>query len=362
VAVDLGRVVRGSLEVFVEEEGQTRLRERYLVTAPLSGYLVRLEIEPGDPVDENTVLARVTPPPPLLLDERSRAEAEARLDAAMAQERQAGSAALRARAAREFAVRDAERARGLARRNAVAQVERERAELAERVSAEDLAAAELQRRVAAAGVRTARAVLGQVRRRDGAAVEVMAPAAGIVLRVLRESAGAVAAGAPLVEIGDPSDLEVVVDVLSSDAIRIAVGAPVWIDQWGGDRPLLGRARLVEPAAFTRISALGVEEQRVNVVVRLDERPPALGDGFRVEARIRTWRGDGVLTVPASALFRRGDGWAVYAAVSGRARLVPIEVGHRGRLDVEVTRGLAEGGAVVLYPGDRVTEGARIQPH
>jgi HlyD family secretion protein len=185
--------------------------------------------------------------------------------------------------------------------------------------------------------------------------------AGQVLRVLRESEGPVAAGTPILEVGDPAAIEAVVDVLSSDAARIAVGAPAWLDDWGGERSLAGRVRLVEPSAFTSVSALGVEEQRVNVVIAIDQRPPALGDGFRVEARILRWQGDDVLSVPVSALFRDGDGWAVYAIGDGRARLRPVEIGHRSRTEVEVLAGLRSGDAIVLYPGDRVEDGVRVEP-
>ena len=361
IEVNVVRVARGSLDVFVEEDGRTRVRERFVVNAPLSGMLARVEVEPGDRIAEGDVVARVAPPHPLLLDERGRAEAASRLDAALAQARQADAAAERARAARDFAGRDASRAERLAREQALTAAERERAELQDRVAAQDLAAAELQRQVAAAQVASARAVLGTLRRGGAEIVEVTAPTGGVVLRVLRESQGAVAVGTPLVEIGNPTRLEVVVDVLSADAPAIAAGAPVWVEAWGGEGALLGRVRRVEPSAFTRVSALGVEEQRVDVVVSLGPTPAELGDHYRVETRIRTWRGDGILTIPSSGAFRDGDGWAVYAARGGRARRVPIEVGHRGRLDLEVTGGLAEGDLVVLYPDDRIGEGSRIKP-
>jgi HlyD family secretion protein len=182
-----------------------------------------------------------------------------------------------------------------------------------------------------------------------------------VLRIHRESAGPIAAGTPIVEVGDPRSVEAVIDVLSSEAVKVAVGAPVSIEEWGGAHPLAGRVRAVEPSAFTRISALGIEEQRVNVVVALEGTPTELGDGFRVEARILLWRGMSVLSVPASALFRSGGSWAVYAVEDGRARLRQIAIGMRGRLEVEVTAGLDAGSHVVLYPGDRVADGTRVDP-
>jgi HlyD family secretion protein len=192
-------------------------------------------------------------------------------------------------------------------------------------------------------------------------VTVVAPVAGRVLRVVRDSAGPVVAGAPLVELGDPRALEIVVDVLSSDAVRIATGMPVALEAWGGEHPLRGEVRSVEPSAFTRISALGVEEQRVKVIVAIADPPAELGDGFRVEARIFTWRGDRVMTVPASAVFRDKDRWAVYAVEGGRARARPVEIGHRGRLDVEIVSGLLPGTAVILHPTDQIRDGIAIEP-
>jgi HlyD family secretion protein len=187
----------------------------------------------------------------------------------------------------------------------------------------------------------------------------MAPATGRVLRVVRDSAGPVIAGAPLIEIGDPRALEIVVDVLSSDAARITPGMPVSVEAWGGEPVLRGEVRRVEPSAFTRISALGVEEQRVKVIAAISDPPVALGDGFRIEARIFTWRGERVAIVPASAVFRSKDRWAVYAVENQRARLRPIDIGHRGRLEVEVTGGLTAGATVILHPTDRITDGTAI---
>jgi HlyD family secretion protein len=375
VVVDVGAARRGRLQIHVEEDGRTRVRERYVIAAPLSGNLLRIELEPGDWIAAGAPVARVLPPPSALLDERSRAEAEAHLAGALARERQSRSGLARAQAARELAITHADRTRRLARADAATLAERERADAEERLAEEDAASAALQVRVAASEVRTARAALGLFDRGrgagartgargaepDAAAVTVLAPATGRLLRVLRESEGPVAVGTPLIEVGDPGAIEAVVDVLSSEAARIQPGAPASIEQWGGERPLRARVLRVEPSAFTSISALGVEEQRVNVVLALEDRPPALGDGFRIEARILTWEGEDVLTVPASAAFRHGDGWAVYVVDRGRARVQPIQIGHRGRTDVEVTGGLAGSAAVVLYPGDRVTDGVRVTP-
>ena len=359
VPVDLAEVRRGELTVYLEEDGRTRVRERYLVSAPVTGELVRVEVEPGDGVEDDQVLARVVQPPAQLLDERSRAETESRLAGALARERQTRTAIQRAAAAAELAGREEVRVRALAGQGVVPAAERDRAEAQAEVARQDLSGARLAARVAAAEVEMVRAALGQLKRRDPAELAIRAPAAGRVLRVHRESAGPIAAGTPIVEVGDPGSVEAVIDVLSSEAVKVAVGAPVSIEEWGGGRPLAGRVRAVEPSAFTRISALGIEEQRVNVIVALGDTPPELGDGFRVEARILLWRGLSVTSVPASALFRSGGRWAVYAVEDGRARLRPVELGMRGRLEVELTAGLAPGASVVLYPGDRVEDGTRV---
>lgn len=360
VVVDVATVRRGPLDVEVDEDGQTRVRDRFVVSAPITGNLQRIELDPGTAVRAGDPIARIDPPDPVLLDEHSRGEATARLAAAIAHQRRADIAIARARLARDVAVREAERTRTLDQRGAIAHSERERADDQEQLAIRDLAAAQTDRASAAAEVAAVRAVLGNGPVRPARPVTVVAPASGRLLKVVRDSAGPVAAGAPLVEIGDPRSLEVVIDVLSSDAARIAPGMPVAIEAWGGEPALRGEVRQVEPSAFTRISALGVEEQRVKVIAALADPPVALGDGFRIEARIFTWRGDRVATVPASAVFRDKQRWAVYAVEHGHARLRPIEIGHRGRLDVEVVSGLGPGAAVILHPTDQISDGVAIE--
>jgi len=356
--VDTAVVGRHPLEVTVDEDGRTRVRERFVVSAPVGGNLERIELEAGATVTDGDPIARIRPPDPAMLDPRSRAEAQARLTAALAHVRQAETAVTRARAAAVVAERDGQRAKTLFERQAIPAADRERAELAAELAIGDRAAAELQRKAAAAEVEGARAVLGNGGR-AGAAVVVPAPVTGRILRVLRDDAGPVATGTALFELGDPATLEVVVDVLSSDAARISVGAAVVIDGWGGT-PLTGKVRLIEPAATTRVSALGVEEQRVDVIVALDSVPPELGDGFRVETRIQIWRGGDVLTVPAGALFRDHGRWAVYVVVGDRAALRPVEVGHRSQVTAEVTGGLAVGDTVIVHPSDRVADGIEVR--
>jgi HlyD family secretion protein len=356
--VEIATARRTPLREVVEEDGRTRVHDRFVVASPITGNLVRIELEAGATVERGASIAEIKPPDPPMLDARTRREATARLRAATIREQLAIAAIDRARTARDAAAKEARRTRMLAERGALTESDRERGDLAEAMASSDLAQAELARDGAIAEVAAIRALLGRAGDASGTVV-VVAPAAGRLLRVLRESAGPVTAGTPLVEIGDPSAIEVVVDVLSSDGARIPVGAPVTITAWGGD-PLAGRVRLIEPSAFTRISALGVEEQRVNAIVDLDAPPRTLGDGFRVEVAIETWRGDAVVVVPAAAVFRHRGQWAVYAVENGRARLRSIEIGHRGASDVEVVSGVAEGTAIVIHPGDRVADDTRVR--
>lgn len=360
VAVDVGVARRQPLAVEVVEEGQTRVRDRFVVSAPIGGTLQRIELDAGAIVAAGDEIARIEPPAPALLDERTRAELKARLSAALAQHRRAATAIEGARASRDQAVREADRARTLLSHGAITASERDRLELAEKLAIRDLAAAQSDRASAAAEVAAIRAQLAETpASTPRTTIPVIAPVAGRVLKIERTSAGPIAAGSPLLELGDLGGLEVVVDVLSSDAAGIRPGMPVAIEAWGGSTSLAGKVARVEPSAFTRISALGVEEQRVNVIATIDDPPPSLGDGFRVEARIFTWRGTDVLAIPASAIFRAQGQWAVYTIEDGRARRRPIEIGHRGRLDVEVLRGIVAGQAIVLHPGDRIHDGVKV---
>lgn len=358
--VDAARARRTTLAVEITDDGQTRVRDRFVVAAPASGMLERIEIEPGTTVERGDPIARITPPDPVLLDRRSRDETEAHLAAAIARVHRADTAIARATVARASAIREAARGRALLERGAIAGAEADRLELEEQLANGDLRAAQTERTAAVAEVAALRAVLEA----DGDPTRihrnVVAPVSGRVLRVLRDSAGPVIAGAPLIELGDTRAIEVVVDVLSSDAVQLRPGIEASIEGWGG-APLRGVVRVVEPSAFTRISALGVEEQRVKVILDVDHPPASLGDGFRVDVRMFPWRGDNVLTVPASAVFRDHDRWALYVIEAGRARLRRVEIGHRGRTDLEITSGLAEGAEVIVHPSDRVTDDARVVP-
>ena len=364
VPVDLAGLRRGVLELVVEEEGQTRVKDRYAVTAPLTGNLMRLELRVGDRVKKGQILARMVPLPPPLLDARTRAEAQARFGAAHASQRQALSAVSRAQLALHDARREAERQRQLAARGATVAQAVERAELELRARAEELTSAQFGFHVAEHQVQMARVAL--TRLRGGAPAEeqlgVTSPSDGRVLRVFQQGGGVVQLGTPVLELGDASGLEVVAALLTSDAVRIPPGAAVRIERWGGEAALRAHLRLIEPSAFTRLSALGVEEQRVNAVIDFDESLATLaplGDGYRVEARIRIQRLADALVAPAGAVFRRNGEWMAFVLDAGRAQLRPVRVGARSGLEVQVLSGLRLGERVVVYPSDRVADGVRV---
>ncbi len=359
VPVDIATATPGPLRVTIDEEARTRVRDRYVVTAPIAGIVARIAVEPGDAVPRGGVVARMTAMP---LDPRGRAQAVARLSGAGDARRAAEAAVAQAREALAQTRRDRERAVQLARQNLTSPEERERAELAEALAAKELEAAEFRARAAAHDVEAARAALLAADASGAAAVLALrSPVAGVVLRVPERSERAVPAGEPLLEVGNCGDLEVVADLLSSDAVRVRPGALMLVEDWGGDSALTARVRRVEPGGFTKISALGVEEQRVHVVADLGTCPAALGDAYRVEARIVLWEADSVLKVPATALFRSGDAWAVFAVGGGRARERVVGVGHRNAFEAEIVDGLAAGAVVVRHPGDRVRDGVRVAP-
>ena len=352
LAVETSPVTRRALQVTVDDEGETRVRDRFIVTAPVAGRVARITLREGDPVRPGTIVARVFPAP---LDPRTRDQAAARLDAADDARRAADAAVLQARAAHDQAHRSWERARRLAAENSIAPAERERAELEETVRARELESADFRAQAAAHEVELARVALAG----DGEAIAIRSPVAGRVLRVPEPSERVVAAGTPLVEVGDPSKLEIVADLLSSEAVRVRPGNAIIIEGWGGGGALRGRLRIVEPYAFTKVSALGVEEQRVNVVGDFVDSSGSLGDRYRVEIRIIIWQSDSVLTVPASALFRHGEGWRVFVVERGRAWQRDVVVGQRTPFDVEIVRGIMEGDRVIRYPSDRVADRGRV---
>jgi HlyD family secretion protein len=370
VRVDIARVERGRMRVSVDEEGRTRVRDRFTIAAPIAGRVARIVLEAGDAVQRGSVVARMNPLP---LDPRSRAEAVARLEAAEAARHEADVRVEHARAALEQAQRTAARARHLGATGTIGKEERELAELAETARQKELDAATFAAQAAAYNLEAARAALMAPGSDDSQAMvaaceaqhdgclELRSPVDGEVLKVMEESERVVALGTPLLELGDTRALEVVVDVLSADAVRIKPGALMQIEEWGGKKPLQARVRRVEPSGFTKVSALGVEEQRVNIVGDFVTAAAPLADGYRVEARIVVWEAEDVVKVPTSALFRRGGAWNVFVVAGGRARRRTLQIGQRSPLEAQVLDGLSEGDVVIVHPSDQVDEGVRVAP-
>lgn len=351
--VETARVARGRLQVTVDEEGETRVRDRYVVAAPVAGRVARIELREGDPVLVGEVVGRLFAAP---LDARAREQAAGRVAQAEDAERAADAGVLQAQAAAEQARRGARRAQQLAAKNLIAPEERERAELEEATRAQELESAQFRAQAAAHDVEVARAALLAG---AGTVLPLHSPVRGRVLRIPERSERVVPAGTPLLELGDPAKLEIVADLLSSDAVRVKPGDAILIEGWGGGTTLQGRLRRIEPSGFTKVSALGVEEQRVNVIGDFVDPPGAIGDRFRVEVRIVVWEGRDVLQVPTSALFRHGDAWSVFVIEDGRARQRDVRVGHRSTFAAEVAEGLREGDAVIRNPSDRIADGVRV---
>ena len=364
VVVDLATVSRGPLVVTIDEEGRTRVRDRFVVTAPVTGRVLRIELEPGDRVARGNVIAYVRPESPPLLDARTRAEANAAVESAQASVGHARAEEQRARAALAQAERELTRTRRLTSAGVTTTQDLDVREADVSLAAEAVKAAEFAVRAAVADVERARARLANSAPDTvGATIAVRAPVDGVVLQRLRESESVVPAGEPLVAIGDPEQMEVVTDLLSTDAVRVKPGARATIEQWGGDAALDAVVRRTEPAGFTKVSALGVEEQRVNVVLDFadsgSEEGALLGDGYRVETRIVLWEAPRVLKVPTNALFREGTRWAVYVVSGGRARRTFVEIGHQTGQEAEVLDGVSEGTIIIVHPGDLVRDGGRV---
>ncbi len=368
IAVDLARVARGPLRVTIDEEGETRVRDVFVVSAPLSGHARRIEVEAGDPVEAgDTVLVELEPLEPAFLDVRSDAETRAAVRAGEAARALAAAELEKARAEADYARGESERVANLFNQGAASVRQRDQAlrDRQARRAAVAKAEADLRRRSFELDRARARLVApGRHENHDACeCLPIHAPVSGRVLRVLHESEGVVRAGEPLLELGDPADLEIVADLLSSDAVQVERGQRVLIEAWGGEATLGGRVRRVEPYGFTKVSALGIEEQRVNVII--DFTDPAesrrrLGHGFRVEVRVVVWEEEDVLRVPLTALFRHGEAWAVFAEDEGRARVRPVEVGRRGRREAEIRGGLSEGTVVLRYLSEGVADGARVE--
>lgn len=368
VVVDAATATKGELQVTIDEDGKTRIKDRYEVSSPAYGRLLRVDLRAGDAVRAGkTLLTSLEPADPSLLDARQQAEAQARVKSAEASRRRAETRIEQAEAAAEHAEAEYHRFQELVKKGSATVDQFEEADVDRRSRKEELRAAEFALQVCDFELEQARAALirsvpstestGETWRLD-----ILSPIDGRVLRVFQESAAVVQPGTRILELGDPANLEVVVDVLSSDAVKIPRGAKAWLEHWGGEQPLGGRVRLVEPAGYTKVSALGVEEQRVDVIIDLvatEEHQPQLGDAFRVEARIVIWEEPDVLKIPASALFRHGADWAAYVIGQNRAWLRRLKIGQRNDLEAQVLEGLKAGDEVIVHPSDRVADGVAV---
>ena len=365
VPVDLAEVTRGPMTGTVNADGQTRIRALYEVSSPIAGTARRALVEVGDRVTQGQTVAVVEPLAPALLDARARAEAEAALREAEAARDLAESQARQAAEELAYAQSQYERTRALVERGVASTTQLEDATQVVTLRLAALASARSAVTMAASALDRARAVLigpqaGAAQ--DACCVELPAPIDGTVLSVANVSAHAVTAGAPLVTIGQPDDLEIVADLLSADAVGLAPGAPARVERWGGPGVLEARLRRIDPSAETRVSALGIEEQRVDAVFDLLSPPearPGLGDGFAVFLRTTAWDEAEAVQVPLGALFRQGTGWAVFRAEDGFARLVPVEVGRMHETHAQVLTGLVPGQQVVPHPSDALADGVRI---
>ncbi len=359
IVVEVSAVQRGALQVTADEDGETRAQDRYVVSAPVAGRVSRIELHEGDALRVGQAVTQLWPLP---LSARERQEQLARIAAAEALTREANERVRHAAADYQQAKRERQRVDNLVREGFISPQGGEQARVMEATSGNELQAARFHARSARADAQVARAALLALdgsRGETAAAILVRSPVDGKVLRIPDKSERVVGPGTPLVVVGDPTQLEVVIDLLSTEAVKVKPGMPVLLEGWGGERPLNARVRLVEPLAFTKVSALGVEEQRVNVIADFVDPPGPLGDAYRVEARVVLWSGDDVLKVPVSALFRRGENWSVFVVEGGRARRRDVEVGYRGTLEAEIVRGVNAGEQVVRHPSNDLEDGRRV---
>ncbi len=368
VLVDAAPVKRDSLSVTVDEEGKTRVIDRYVVSAPVAGYARRIQFDVGDRVQQGQAAVELEPLRSDVLDPRRRAEARAQVAAAEASLDAAEAKSRAARADAEYAAREYERKQRLWKSRTISQEALEAARNQKQRTAADLRSAQFAVDVARhelEGARTALAYSAAQVEGNGEWVQVRSPVAGTVLKLHQKSEGVVQAGQALVEVGDPRALEVVVDLLSADAVRVEPGTRVLFDRWGGEGLLEGVVRVVEPTGFTKISALGIEEQRVWVIADITSPPEKwvrLGDGYRLEASFLIWQQDDVLQIPASALFRYGQNeWAVFVIDDGVARRRAVEVGRNNGLVSQVINGLKEGEIVITHPDDTIEDGTKVKP-
>ena len=364
IVIETGVAARGPLTVRVSEEGKTRVRNRYVVAAPVAGKMRRVSLKPGDEVKaSDTLLTAIEPVAPPLLDPRARAQAEAVVSMTEASRKQAAESLAAKRAALKMAAADRDRMRAVTRDGSLSESDRDKMEGDASIKSADVRAAEFSLQVIDYELVQARAALERPdSNSSGNLVEVKSPVSGRVLKVMQESEMVVTPGVPILEIGDPADIEIEAEILSRDAVTIHPGDLVEVGQWGGENPLKGRVRRVEPAAFTKISALGVEEQRVIVLSDLVDVPAAaraLGDRYRVEVSVAVWHSEDVLVVPAGALFREGNAWKSYIFRAGKARLTPVQAGHSDGRFTEILSGMEADDPVLLHPPDTVKDGTSV---
>jgi HlyD family secretion protein len=365
VLVDLADVSREALTVSVRDEARTRVREVYIVSAPLGGRLLRINHDAGDSVAAGDILATILPGDPALLDARSQVEARAAVRSAEAALAFATAEAQRAALEADYARTEAERietlyATGIASQGAVDRVRLERRSMQAGLNTARANVARVEAELDAARARLTRPGEDST---NGGLVEIHAPVSGRLLRVLQESESIVAPGTPVLEMGDPADLEIVVEFLSTDAVQIHEGDAAEITAWGGGQPLRGRVRRIEPYGFIKVSALGVEEQRVNVIIDLLDEPAqwaALGHGYRVEAAVTIWQRDDIVQLPVAALFRSQGQWAVFRVEEGRAVLRPVEIGQENGRMAQIVSGLDAGDSIVMYPGPQIRDGVAVK--
>ena len=355
--VDIGHVETGGMQVTVDEQGETRSHDRFVVTAPVAGRLARIELHDGDPVQENQVVAQIAPLP---LSVRERDEQLARVAAAQSRQREAEELVRHAQEDLAQAGRESRRIERLVRDGFMSGQAAEQVRNAEVTIANEVEAARFRAKSAAAEVRLARSGLIDVQGGEGALFKVRSPVAGRILRIADASERVVAAGTPLLTVGDLGKLEVVIELLSSEAVKVKPGMPVILDGWGGSQSLKAKVQRVEPYAYTKVSALGIEEKRTNVVADFVDAPQALGDGYRVTARIVVWAADQVSKVPASALFRCDEKWCAFVVEDGRAKRRTVKIGQRNAQEAEVLEGLAPGETVIRHPASQVEEGTRVR--
>lgn len=365
-AVDVAKVTRGPLTIMVEEEGKTRVKDRFVISAPVSGYMRRIALEAGDFVKRGQTVAELEPLRSAVLDPRSRAAAEAEVSSAEAALKASEENAHARAADSEYAKENRKRMKNLYALGYVSKDTMEQAESEARRAEANLLSAEASVKAARSSVEKARSALLYAAEgpSSGKTVHVCSPVEGRVLKLQRESEGVVSSGDPLIDVGDPKNLEVKVEVLSSDAVKMKPGTPVFFERWGGDSALRGEVTVIEPGGFTKVSSLGVEEQRTLVIADITSLPEEwqrLGDNYRVDANFIIWQGKDVLQIPAGALFRKDGDWVVFVYKNKKAELRRIQIGHRNGFTAEVVSGLLQGEMVITHPDESIKDGSRVRP-